>query len=59
MTRIEILKANNIEMIIGDDKKTRTLKNKYTSKSFYYGYNVNLKELEDIFGVIKFREFWY
>jgi hypothetical protein len=58
MTRIEILKANGIEMTISNDRKKRFLKNDVVSKEFAYNYDIKIDELESLFGEIKHYEYW-
>jgi len=58
MTRVEILKANGIEMIISNDRKKRLLKNDVVAKEFPYNYNIKIDELENLFGEIEHSEYW-
>ena len=61
MTRIEILKHNEIEMIISKVSKKRMLIRRGddpVSKEFKLSDNVSAKKLEEIFGEIEFIEKW-
>jgi len=58
MTRIEILKANGIEMIVSKDRKKRAFKNNKVFKEFRFSQVVKIEQLEVLFGEIEFREFW-
>jgi hypothetical protein len=58
MTRIEILEANGIEMIISEDKKTRTFKKDGVEKEFHYQGRVSIEQMEKLFGKIKHSKRW-
>jgi hypothetical protein len=58
MTRIEILEVNGIEMIISEDKKTRTLKKDGVEKKFHYQGRVSIEQMEKLFGKIKHSKRW-
>ena len=58
MTRVEILEANGIKMLISNDRKKRAFKKGRKFIEFRYHQVVKIEAIEKLFGKIKYKKFW-